>query len=272
MVAITRPDLCCCLGLPRPVQVCTTTVTANQSTTHHQLRTPPPLPSHRLPHHHWPFGHDLLLCLPISAVRVPHLGHWLLNQAPATTIVEPSTSHYKTSSKSFSSLSPHGRKWPTAASSLQCPTTWRSSQVHDRFTMSSSSTSSNDHTTPDFGKDFPTSLPVHDSSWTLIFNKLTKCTQYDAISSLPYMEGKSLHLDILNELWIRDEVSDLISGIGWDIFFHLWLPAFIEVTHKFYCTFFFHKNAMLTINMPNTVNFRLLGHRFRMLIAELTLH
>lgn len=134
--------------------------------------------------------------------------------------------------------------------------------------MSSSSTSSNDHTTPDFGKDFPTSLPVHDSSWTLIFNKLTKCTQYDAISSLPYMEGKSLHLDILNELWIRDEVSDLISGIGWDIFFHLWLLAFIELIHEFYCTFFFHKTTMLSINMAHIVSFRLLGYHFCMSIAE----
>lgn len=138
----------------------------------------------------------------------------------------------------------------------------------DSSLTSSSSTSFGSPNTFDSSTDFPTSLPLSDSSCALVFNKHTEHTRYDAISSLPYMAGKPLHLDTLNALWIRDEVSALICGVRWDIFFHLRLLAFIELIHEFYCTFFFHKTTMLSINMAHIVSFRLLGYHFCMSIAE----
>lgn len=60
----------------------------------------------------------------------------------------------------------------------------------------------------------------------------------------------------------------LIGGIGWDTFFHLRMLVFIELVHEFYCTFFFDKSAMLTVHMFDIFSFWLLGHYFRMSMAE----
>lgn len=110
--------------------------------------------------------------------------------------------------------------------------------------------------------------PSSHSSKTLVFNKQIECTRYDAIFAFPYIPGKYLYLEKLHALGIREEVVALIDGNGWNTFFHLRMPVFIELVHEFYCTFFFDKSAMLTVHTPDIVSFRLLGHRFYMSMAE----
>lgn len=104
----------------------------------------------------------------------------------------------------------------------------------------------------------------------LVFNKQAKRTRYETISSFPYIPGKFLYLETLNALGVWEEVQLLIDGIGWGSLFHLRKPAFTKLVHEFFCTFFFDKTALLTVHTPNIVSFQLIGHYFRMSMAEFT--
>lgn len=75
------------------------------------------------------------------------------------------------------------------------------------------------------------------------------------MSSLPYIPGKFLHLDTLYTLGIREEIETLINGIGWGPFFHLRMPAFTKLFHEFFCTFFFEKTTMLTVQTLLAFNY-----------------
>ncbi|KAG8364868.1 hypothetical protein BUALT_Bualt18G0043200 [Buddleja alternifolia] len=86
--------------------------------------------------------------------------------------------------------------------------------------------------------------------------------RYNELCRSPIIPGKCVDYDALNVLNIRYEFVALVVGIGWSGYFHVKLPAFIELTREFYTTFKFNKPKDLTLTSPGVVKFRLMGKEF----------
>ncbi|KAG8377679.1 hypothetical protein BUALT_Bualt08G0057900 [Buddleja alternifolia] len=94
------------------------------------------------------------------------------------------------------------------------------------------------------------------------FKSKVQQTRYNALCRYPIIPGKCVDYDVLNVLNICDEFVALVDGIGWSGYFHVKLPAFIELTREFYTTFKFNKPKDLTLTSPDVVKFRLMGKEF----------
>ncbi|KAG8371070.1 hypothetical protein BUALT_Bualt13G0048700 [Buddleja alternifolia] len=94
------------------------------------------------------------------------------------------------------------------------------------------------------------------------FKSKVQQTRYNALCRYPIIPGKCVDYDALNVLNICDEFVALVDGIGWSGYFHVKLPAFIELTREFYTTFKFNKTKDLTLTSPGVVKFRLMDKDF----------
>ncbi|KAG8391683.1 hypothetical protein BUALT_Bualt01G0212800 [Buddleja alternifolia] len=100
------------------------------------------------------------------------------------------------------------------------------------------------------------------------FKSKVQQTRYNELCRYPIIPGKCVDYDALNALNIRDEFVALVDGIGWSGYFHVKLPAFIELTREFYTTFKFNKTKDLTLTSPVVVKFRLMGKEFSYSIIQ----
>ncbi|KAL2515361.1 putative RNA-dependent RNA polymerase 1 [Forsythia ovata] len=67
---------------------------------------------------------------------------------------------------------------------------------------------------------------------------------------------------------IETNVLELIDNIGWQNYFSIQYPAYIELVREFYTTFEFKKPEDFKLNSPRVVQFRLMGKEFNLSIIE----
>ena len=72
-------------------------------------------------------------------------------------------------------------------------------------------------------------------------------------------------------LGIQEEVERMYTAIGWRPYLAISQPAFVELTREFYSTFEFNLPARYTVETPNVIHFRLMGHEFDFSITQFNL-
>ena len=72
----------------------------------------------------------------------------------------------------------------------------------------------------------------------------------------------------MTELGIKDAVDKLIDNIGWDSYFRISCPAYIELCREFYTTYDYNKSVALTLSTPGVITFRLMGKDFKLSITD----
>lgn len=118
-------------------------------------------------------------------------------------------------------------------------------------------------------KIFPPS--ESDLNGNLTFTKKTETDRYRALCSKQIIPCKSIHHPTLEILGIKSDMVELIQNIGWESYFSITSPAYIELVREFYTTYEFVKPDNFTLSTPGVVRFRLLGRTFKFSITEFNL-
>ena len=79
---------------------------------------------------------------------------------------------------------------------------------------------------------------------------------------------KCLDFSVLDELNIHADLDGIIAQMGWENFFHVSTPTFVELTREFYTTFQFNENEDFDLFTEGIVEFRLMGTEFTLSIAK----
>lgn len=144
-----------------------------------------------------------------------------------------------------------------------------SAEILTRITMSKKG--------PTMSKKGPTkrleTLPPSESSLRKSLSFSTKLMQdrYEKVCDRPILQGRTLDFRTLEILGITKEVEDLITQIGWKSFFEIDCPTFVELTREFYTTFEFDTPEDLSLDTPDVIRYRLMGHEFSQSITDFNL-
>ncbi|KAG8387554.1 hypothetical protein BUALT_Bualt02G0033400 [Buddleja alternifolia] len=152
-------------------------------------------------------------------------------------------------------------KSPPAAEQIDPPRS-SSPTVSSGFSSSSQSPGASPPQRSRLGKGKSVLPPSSKLGGFTTFKSKVQQTRYYELCRYPIIPGKYVDYDALNALNICDEFVALVDGIGWGGYFHVKLPAFIELTREFYTTFKFNKTKDLTLTSPGVVKFRLMGKEF----------
>ncbi|KAG8370011.1 hypothetical protein BUALT_Bualt14G0073200 [Buddleja alternifolia] len=152
-------------------------------------------------------------------------------------------------------------KSPPAAEQIDPPRS-SSPTISSGFSSSSQSPGASPPQRSRLGKGKSVLPPSSKLGGFTTFKSKVQQTRYYELCRYPIIAGKYVDYDALNALNICDEFVALVDGIGWGGYFHVKLPAFIELTREFYTTFKFNKTKDLTLTSPGVVKFRLMGKEF----------
>jgi hypothetical protein len=113
-------------------------------------------------------------------------------------------------------------------------------------------------------------LPPADSelNGNLEFTDLLEQNRYKQISKLPIVPCKSIDIPTLDALKVKSEVFNFVANIGWETYFNVNLPAYIELCREFYTTFVLDLSEDFNLGTPGVIRFRLLGQRFNLSIND----